>query len=137
MYFCAMKSTKRRAGERGQAILEMAVILPIFVFVSLGLADLQWSLGKVSNLEFVVNETARCQAIDSLACMEPPQSPEKYAMEMGTKLHMTAPQLVFISAGCNVITGLCNAVMSYHYHPLGPWFPDMTIQRTGTAALPK
>jgi hypothetical protein len=127
----------KRKNERGQAILEMAVILPVFVLVGLGLADMQWSLGKVSSLEYVVNETARCQAIDAVPCMEPPNTPEKYAMAMGQNLHLNPPQLVFVSAGCNVVTGLCTATMTYHYQPLGAYFPEMTIQRTGTAALPK
>jgi hypothetical protein len=123
--------------ERGQAILEMAVILPVFVLIGLGLADMQWSLGKVSSLEYVVNETARCQALDALPCMEPPNTPEKYAMAMGQNLHLNPPQLVFVSASCNPIIGTCTATMTYHYQPLGAYFPDMTIQRTGTAALPK
>ena len=127
----------RNRKERGQAILEMAVILPIFVFVALGLADLQWSLGKVANLEFVANETARCRAIEGLPCTEPPNDPEKYATALASNLRLKPPQFVFISSDCNVVTGLCTAVMSYHYQPLGVYFPDMTIQRTGTAALPK
>lgn len=126
----------KRKGERGQAILEMAVILPVFVFVCLGLADLQWSLGTVSNLEYVVNETARCQAIQSVACTSL-NNPKGYATPMAANLHMKEPQFVFISAGCDPDTGVCTAVMSYHYHPLGVYFPDITIRRTGTASIPK
>ena len=127
----------KHKGERGQAILEMAVILPVFVLVGLGLADMQWSLGKVSSLEYVVNETARCEAIEGLPCTELPNTPQSYATAMAGNLHLKPPQLVFISAGCNVITGVCEATMSYHYQPLGAYFPNLTIQRTGTAALPK
>ena len=126
----------KRRGERGQAILEMAIILPIFILVGLGLADMQWTLGKVSSLEFVVNETARCQAIEGLPCTGF-NTAESYAMPMAKNLHLEPPQLIFISSGCNPATGICTATMSYHYKPLGIYFPDITVTRTGTASMPK
>lgn len=126
----------KRKGERGQAILEMAIILPVFILVGLGLADMQWALGKVSSLEFVANETARCQAIAGLPCTDP-NTAATYGTTLAANLRLKTPQFVFISSGCDLATGLCTAVMSYHYQPLGAYFPDLTIQRTGTAALPK
>jgi hypothetical protein len=133
VYFRTMK----RKNERGQAILEMAVILPVFVLVCLGLADMQWSLGKVSSLEYVVNETARCQAISA----EGPPCPDSraaqdYALQIAKNLHMEPPDLVMISPpACDPAVGKCTVVMSYHYHPLGAYFPDLTIQRIGTASF--
>lgn len=126
----------KRRGERGQAILEMAVILPVFILVGLGLADMQWALGKVSSLEYVVNETARCQAIEGLPCPDP-RTTQDYAFQMAKNLRLEPPDLVMISYGCDVAVGKCTATMSYHYHPLGAYFPDLTIHRTGTASMPK
>lgn len=126
----------KRRGERGQAILEMAVILPVFILVGLGLADMQWSLGKVSSLEFVVNETARCQAIEALPCTDSTMARD-YAFQTAKNLHLEPPDLLMISNGCDLTVGKCTTTMSYHYHPLGAYFPDLTIHRTGTASMPK
>ncbi len=35
--------SRHHTKERGQAVLEAALILPLFIFIGLGLADIQWA----------------------------------------------------------------------------------------------
>lgn len=144
-----MNSSRNSKREKGQAILEAAVLIPVFVFVCLGLIDLQWALSKVGSLEFVVNETARCEAntwnrathdfeeviTAPSPCAYPP-GPDSYATTLAENLRMASPQFAVDKPGwCDELTGICTAQMSYAYKPLGAWFPKITITRTGIASM--
>jgi Flp pilus assembly protein TadG len=134
MKLCAFRRSKSPHKQSGQVILEAALMLPVFVLVAFALIDIQWMVSKSASLEYIVTETARCQAIESLAC-EPPKSPGSYADTLATNVRMDLSKLTMISSSCNPAIS-CTVVMSYRYKPLGVWFPTITIQRTGTAAMP-
>ena len=119
--------------ELGQAILEFAVILPLFVFIGFGLVDLQWCVAKSANLEYIVTETARCEAIAAAACTGS-NTPGSYAHQLAVNVRMNLGSLTMVSSACNGST--CTVVMTYHFTPFGVWFPNVTIKRTGTAAQP-
>ena len=122
-----MKTNK----QKGQAILEFAVILPVFVLISLGLIDIQWSLERAANLDYIVNEVARCQAIGGNVCTGA-NTPKTYADLLAVNLGMDTRALKLLSSGCSYM--LCSATMTFQYKPVGAWFPSLTIQRTGMAA---
>jgi Flp pilus assembly protein TadG len=119
--------------QKGQAILEFAVILPLFVFISFGLIDIQWSIERAADLDYIVTEVARCEAIKGDACTGA-NNPTLYATQLATNVGMHVQDLTVVSAQCNFTS--CTTVMTYNYKALGVWFPKMIIQRTGTAALP-
>jgi hypothetical protein len=110
----------------------MAVVLPIFVFVSLALIDIQWALERAANLDYIVTETARCQAIAGMSCSGA-NNPQSYANLLAQDLHMDISSLTVIASGCS--SSSCSSTMSYKYKPVGVWFPGITIQRTASAAL--
>lgn len=123
----------KRKRERGQAILEFAVILPVFCLIGFGLMDVQFCLERAANVEYIVNETARCQAIKAIPCTVQP--PSDYVLQQGANLRMYPPQLVVVSASC--IEGVsCSATVTYHFQALGVWFPNVNITRTGMATVP-
>jgi len=120
--------------ESGQVIVEAALMLPLLVFIALGMIDLQWSLSNVGDLNYIVTESARCQAIGAKPCYTP-NTPATYAATLAQQLHLPQANLTVISSGCNTILGTCELTASYQFKPLGVWFPKIVITRTGTASL--
>ena len=119
--------------QKGQAILEMALILPVFVLLSLGMADIVWVLEKTANLEYIVNESARCEALNGIPCTM--QSYQDYARSLATNLRINDHNLTILTPPC--IEGVsCTVTGIYVFQPIGVYFPHVTIQRTGTAVLP-
>jgi hypothetical protein len=120
--------------DSGQAIAEFAVMLPVFVFVAFALIDIQWMTRDAAAIEYIVNETARCEAIGSGACTAP-SSPQGYATSLAANLRLsTGTEFDLATPPCGPST--CEVSVRYHYKPLGAWFPAMTISRTGSAAVP-
>jgi hypothetical protein len=135
--------------ESGQAIAEFAMMLPVFVLVSFCIVDIQWMTKQASNVDYIANEVARC---DALATMNLPammrcspngggptqQTATDYAVQLardlrlgtGTQLVISFPDILI----CNPATYVCRTSISYQYQPLGVWFPGVTITRIGTAS---
>jgi hypothetical protein len=121
---------KRR--EKGQAILEAALMLPLLVFLALGMITLQWDLSVVGNLEYVVNETARCEAIKSYACTSN-SATVAYAQGLAANLRIQAASLQLTVPPCSIQT--CTVTATYTFITPGRWFPALTVTRVGTAAV--
>jgi hypothetical protein len=120
--------------DSGQAIAEFAVMLPVFVFVAFALIDIQWMTRDAAAIEYIVNETARCEAIQSGACAAP-SSPQGYATTLAQNLRLsTDANFDLDTPPCT--PSACSVSIRYHYKPLGAWFPALTISRTGSAAVP-
>lgn len=114
--------------------MEAALILPVFVLVSFMLIDIQWMTKDAAAIEYIVTEAARCEAIQSPACVNI-SSTRDYATMLATNMRLGT------GAGFDLQTpmctpSICSVSISYHYKPLGAYFPAMTIARTGTASLP-
>ena len=119
--------------ESGQAIAEAALLLPVFVLVSFMLIDIQWMTKDAAAIEYIVTESARCEAIQSGACTNASQT-RTYATNLGTNMHLsTGSGFDLTTPNCTRDT--CTVSLSYHYKPLGAYFPALTISRTGTAAV--
>ena len=118
--------------DSGQAIAEAAVLIPVFVFVAFALIDIQWMTRTAAAIEYVVNEAARCEAIQSQACTAP-QSTQGYAAQLAANMRLNA-NLQIATPPCS--EGACNVSITYQYAELGAWFPKITINRTGTASIP-
>lgn len=129
-----MKLLRLLRADSGQAIAEFAVLFPVFVFVAFVLIDIQWMTRTAAAIEYVVTETARCEAIQSPACAAP-SSPQGYATQLAANLRLdTGANLNLDTPACGPST--CQVSISYHYKPLGAWFPALTISRTGSASVP-
>jgi TadE-like protein len=129
-----MKILTLLRSDSGQAIAEFAVMLPVFVFVAFALIDIQWMTRTAAAVEYVVTETARCEAIQSSACAAP-SSPQGYATSLAANLRLdTGINFILDTPPCGPST--CEVSVRYHYKPLGAWFPALTISRTGSAAVP-
>jgi hypothetical protein len=116
--------------EEGQAIAEAALLIPVFVLLSFVLIDIEWMTRDAAAIEYVVNEAARCEAIQSAAC----PNPQAYATMLAGNLRLdTGLNLQLSTPPCTA--SLCTVSIAYGYKPLGAWFPKMTISRTGSAAV--
>jgi hypothetical protein len=116
--------------ESGQAIAEFAVLLPIFVLVGMMLVDMQWLTRDAAAIEYIANESARCEAIKSGAC----PVVKDYARNLAANLRLSTDSHLQISApSCSETK--CDVSIDYQFKPLGAWFPAITIHRTGTAAV--
>jgi Flp pilus assembly protein TadG len=129
--------------ESGQAIAEFAVLLPVFVFVSFAIVDIQWMTKQAANIDYIVNEVSRCEALHEITPSAPlpcnPStggvSPHQYAVNLAQNLRLgTGSDLVVNTPTCDPTAGACTVNVSYNYKPLGAWFPAMTIARTGLSS---
>jgi hypothetical protein len=126
--------TASRARERGQVILESALMLPVLVFVALAMIDMQWALSDAGTLNYIVTESARCEAIAGLPCTGATNA-GAYAITLAANMHLTAARFNVVSFGCNVGAGTCNLTATYNYPAIGVWFPSILITRLGTSAI--
>lgn len=125
-----VRKCKMILDESGQAIAEFAVLLPIFVLVGMMLVDLQWLTRDVAAIEYIANESARCEAIKSGAC----PAAKDYATDLAANLRLSTDSRLQISApSCSPTS--CSVSIDYQFKPLGAWFPAITIHRTGSAAV--
>lgn len=115
----------------GQAIAEFALMLPVFVLVAFMLVDLQWLAKDAANIDYIANETARCEAIGSPICASA-SSTINYAKQQAANLRLTAANFHVTDPDCTGMTQ-CSISITYQYKPLGVYFPAITIARTGTA----
>jgi hypothetical protein len=80
-----------------------------------------------------VNESARCEAIQSYSCVNT-RSTNSYALSLAVNLRLnTGPGLQLTTPQCT--PNVCTVTLDYHYKPLGAYFPALTITRTGTASV--
>src|SRR4051812_49021321 len=134
---------KKFREESGVVIAEAALILPVFIFVGLGLMDMQWMMKHAANIDYIVNEVARCEALAEMTPSAPlpcqPStggvSPHQYAVSLAQTLRLDNSHLTITSPNCDPTHGTCSVSINYDFKPVGVWFPVTTISRTGTASF--
>jgi hypothetical protein len=60
-----MRLTRRRADERGVALVEMAVVLPLLIVLALGVAEAAWAFSQQNAVRSMVREGARIAATNA------------------------------------------------------------------------
>jgi hypothetical protein len=129
-----MKLLNRLRSDSGQAILEAALLMPVFALLGFLLIDIEWMTRDAAAIEYIVNEAARCEAIQSAACSAP-ANVQTYATQLAANLRLdTGTNFQLSTPACT--PSLCSVSIVYAFKPLGAWFPPMTISRTGSAAVP-
>jgi hypothetical protein len=145
---CSMRITALLKQEAGQAIAAFAVLLPVFVFVAFAIVDIQGMTKQAANIDYVVNEVARCEALHESTPSAPLPcnpatggvSPHDYALQLAANLRLgTGAGFAISTPDCrsdpnDPVRGLCDVDIQYGYKPLGVWFPAATITRRATAS---
>lgn len=126
----------KHRNQRGVVILEAAVMLPVFILVAFVLIDIEWMVRDVAAIEYIVTESARCEAIQSSACGNSAASLRAYVVSQATLLRLSTDDNSLKIAAPPCTPDSCSVSVVYTFKPLGAWFPLMTISRTGSAAVP-
>ena len=113
---------RRAAGQRGSALLETALCLPILLLVVLGGLDLANAMRSKSSLDYIVGQAAKCTV--TYGC-----DPQALVAANAQGLGLAPGRLtVVVDAGTATATG------SYQYPVIGPFFPQITLRSTASAA---
>lgn len=126
-----------RRSERGQALVEFAIVIPVIVLILLAGADLLTAISAKHNIEYVAEETASCIANGGSSCVNSsgPQ-PQPYAQQVAASLGLTnTAALTATSSSCG---SLCTAVtVTYPAAPLfAGFFPSITMHSTAQHTVP-
>jgi Flp pilus assembly protein TadG len=129
-------ATQERS-ERGQALVEFAIIIPVIVLILLAGADLLTAISAKHNIEYVAEETASCIANNGSTCVNSgvPQ-PQPYAQQVASSLGLTNTGA--LTASYNSCGGTCFAVsVTYPAAPLfAGFFPSITLRSTAQHTNP-
>lgn len=109
-----------RRNERGQALVEAALVIPFLILLALGSMDLLRAETAKSNVNFLATQGAAC-AVKANCVVAANISAN------ATGLSMNQAQLSFTQPAPNAVT------VSYTFTPAGPFFPSITMQSTATA----
>ena len=93
-----------------------------------------WLLERSANLSYVATETARCEAIASIACTSP-NTPTSYAIALGAGLQLTLNSSNIVAPECDPIAGRCVVTLVFPFRPVGAWFPALTLHKVGVASI--
>jgi len=58
------RQSKRSAGERGAALIEFALVLPILLVLVFGIIEASWAFGQQNDIRHGAREGARLAAVD-------------------------------------------------------------------------
>jgi Flp pilus assembly protein TadG len=122
-----------RNSQRGQALVEFAIILPVILALMLGGADLIMGFSARQNVNYVAEETARCLASSGATCAG---GAGAYAQSLATGVGLANPQM--LSASYSSCGSQCASVtVNYPFKPVFPFFPtNITLTSTAQAYAP-
>ena len=128
--------------DAGVVIAEAAMILPVFIFVGIGIMDMLFMIKQSANVDYVAIEVSRCEALREMTPIAPlpcnPSnngvSPHQYAVNLAQAMRLTSGNLTISTPNCDPNAGICRVDISYGYKPVGVWFPAINISRTGIAS---
>ena len=119
--------------DKGTVIAEFAMMLPVFMIIAFGVIDIQWCTRDAQAIEYIVTESARCEAIGAPLCATQTAT-LNYAMQLAVNMHLPMQSSQIGVLPCSALS--CKVSIVYPFKPLGPWFPKITISRTGESAVP-
>jgi Flp pilus assembly protein TadG len=132
----------RRKSERGQALIEFAFMLPIFIALVLAGSDLLMAISAKQNTTYLAQETAECMATNSNSLCQfggGSYDPGAYARNLAQGMQMLNWGTVTLGpsgASCNATS--CQAQVSYLNSPIFPYgnLFQITFTPTATASKP-
>lgn len=91
----------RRSRQRGTAVIEFAIILPILLLCVLGLIEFGRAIWTQATLDYAVQAAARCAAVDPLTCGTAAQT-QQYATTKAPGLSLPASAFTVTNPACGV-----------------------------------
>ena len=108
-----------KTNERGQAILEIALVLPFLLFLILAGADFMWFEHQAVNLSYITTQAAVCET--QVGC-----DPKVYSTNAASGLLLNPVNLTV------TINGPKSVTLTYHANALFGFLPPLTLTRTAT-----
>ncbi|HVB55597.1 MAG TPA: TadE family protein [Candidatus Acidoferrales bacterium] len=118
-----------RNPQRGQALIEFALILPVFLLLMLGGADLIMAFSAAQNVEYVAEETARCVAVGTNPNC-PLSTAQAYAQTLALGVGLPNPQtIILVPPPPNGCPNPLPVVVTVNY-PFTPVFPVFSFPKS-------
>ena len=105
--------------QKGTALVEFALVLPVFLLLVLGAMDLSFCQMAKSNLNYLATQAANCSAKKSC-------NVQGYVNDSALGLSMN-PKAITVTQEGDTVT------LSTTYRPIGPVFPKVALSATATA----
>jgi hypothetical protein len=120
--------------ESGQALVEFAIMIPFFLLLLLGGADVLMAFSAKSSLNTVAAQTAQCLQQNNGSC---PSGPQPYAQAIAPGLGLNASQLTASQSACTGIPKCFNVTVNYVDAPIFKgFFPRVSMQSTAQYTTP-
>lgn len=120
--------------ESGQALVEFAIMIPFFLLLLLGGADVLMAFSAKSSLNTVTAQTAQCLQQNNSVCSSGPQA---YAQSIAPGLGMNASQVTASQNACTGIPKCFNVTVNYVDAPIfRGFFPSVSMQSTAQYTTP-
>lgn len=105
--------------QKGTALIEFALVLPVFLLLVLGAMDLSFCQMAKSNLGYLTTQAANCAA--------------KQGCNVQGYVDGSAPGLSLDPTAITVTRSGDTVTLSTLYKPIGPVFPKVQLSVTATA----
>jgi Flp pilus assembly protein TadG len=112
------------SSQRGQALLEFALVLPILLLLMLGGAGLIMAYSARQDLHYVAQETAMCLAMNNPSCSGNAQG---YAQTIAQQIGLANPTGVIASPGSSCGGACWQVTATYTVNPIFPFFPSVPL----------
>ena len=122
----------RPSAKRGQALVEFALIIPIFIFLVMGIFDLGRAVYGFNTINNAAREGARLAIVD-----QTPAHVVGEAVDSGTNLG-TQPSDVTVAYTCANINCIAKVTVRYNWQAVTPIIGSLlgTIVMTGESQFP-
>ena len=116
--------------QRGQAIIEFALLLPLFCILLLGGVDLYMAVGASNNLSYVAEESARCLGTRNVNCQNS-ATLTAYVQKIGAGVGLTNASTLYPVQNTDC-PNCISVTVSYPFVPLFavPYIPVIQMART-------
>lgn len=117
----------KRDRQKGQAILEMAIVFPLILLMLFGGIDVFLAVAAKQVVNYTAEETAACVSRNPSVCTDP----QGYARQVGGGLGLNAPAIA-VSVSSN--SPKSNTVtLVYTWHPVSLFMKPITMTAVATA----
>ncbi|MGH9770685.1 MAG: TadE/TadG family type IV pilus assembly protein [Candidatus Acidiferrales bacterium] len=121
-----------RNPQRGQSLIEFAFILPIFLLLMLGGADLIMAYSAKQNVNYVAEESARCLALAVGTPNPNCTNAQTYAQTLASGVGLPTSSQNDLTASALSACPNYAVTVTYLFTPVFPFFPP-SIRLSSTA----
>lgn len=128
-------STRRKKGQLGSALIEFALLIPVFMMIVVGIVDLGRAVWAKSSLGYLAGETARYASMHSTRSNDPVTSGDvfKYVEQRAIGLNPEHLTVDTTWVPNNAPGGVVRINLSYDFQFLTPLIPTDQITLTANA----